>query len=141
MGEQLDKLSGLNDAARDGKLSPTAQRLIGETATIDPASEDDLLAAAKQGLSKLRDECRTVKLRAAGDDAQDKLRAQRFLNDRVDKENAFRIDGLGDFASVVRFSKILGGFAHKAFDRARREGRRESRGAYRSGAPPSEHAA
>ncbi len=130
LGAQLDTLVGLNDAARSGKLSPAAAKLIGDAASADPDAEADLLDAAKGGLSKLREECAKVKAAAAGSDKQAKLRAERNFRTPVD-DGGIKLEGHGDMASGARFAKILDGFTEKEFELGRREGRRDTYAAYR----------
>ena len=130
LGSQLEALPGLNNAARTGRLSPAAAKMIGEAATADPSAEADLLEAATGGLTKLRDECTRVKLAAAGPDHQARLRAERNANTKI-VDGAFTIEGIGDLASGAYFIKILDALQEKEFELARKQGRHESYGAYR----------
>jgi uncharacterized protein DUF222 len=63
---KLEELPATAAAVRAGRLSPKEARLIADAATINPAEEQHLLGAAKQGLVPLRDAC--VAARAAVED-------------------------------------------------------------------------
>src|SRR6185437_16019128 len=58
LGEQLEALPEVADAARRGRLSPVQTKLIAKATSKDPASEEHLVNTARHGsMTKLRQEC------------------------------------------------------------------------------------
>src|SRR5581483_1207066 len=67
LGEQLERLPAVADAARRGVLSPAKTRMIADAASKDPGSESHLIGVARQGtMTALRKECTAATQRAAG---------------------------------------------------------------------------
>jgi hypothetical protein len=102
--ETATKLESLPDTAaavRAGRLSAKEATLIADAATINPAEEQHLLGAAKQGLVPLRDAC--VAARAAVEDP--KQRRERHHRDRTFRSWTDR-DGM--WAGHFRYSPEIG---------------------------------
>jgi hypothetical protein len=131
--EQLDQLAATDEAVRNGELSPTQAREVAAAAAQDPAAELTLLATAKNGsVPELRRQAKRVKA-AASDDAAKNRAAHENRNvfggvDEDTKEGW--LHGKGPAASLAEFWAHLEPWIQAEFDKARREGRTERRGAY-----------
>ncbi|HEV2360398.1 MAG TPA: hypothetical protein VGS21_01725 [Acidimicrobiales bacterium] len=66
--QALDKLPGLEEAVRGGELSADQVSAVAKAAVVDPASETDLIEAARRlPLDKLRDKSKAVKAAATAE--------------------------------------------------------------------------
>jgi hypothetical protein len=72
--ERLEGLPATNPAVREGRLSAQEVALISSVAVHDPSVETELLAAAGDGLTPLRDAC--VKVRARTEDSKARSKRQ-----------------------------------------------------------------
>jgi hypothetical protein len=122
-----------DEALRDGALSAHQAREVASAAAVDPGAEEELLDSAREeSLSELRR--RAKKVRAAATDDAEKERtahAQRDLASGTDEETGtgtLRVSG--PTAAVATMLAFLEPFIQAEFDKARREGRHERRGAY-----------
>jgi hypothetical protein len=131
--EQLDGLDATDQALRDGELSPTQAHEVTSGATADPAAEATLLGTARQGsVPELRRQAK--KVRAAATNTEDKARRaheRRDLASGVDEdEGEGWIHLRGPKAVIAAMLALLEPWIQAEFAKARREGRRERRGAY-----------
>ena len=99
----------------------------------DPTAEDRLLGMAERdGLKKLKEQCRQVELAKRGD-AQarhDKIHRDRSVRHWTDDEGAFRMSAKLTPEAGATVLGALAPFEKAAFDRARREKRHEPHEAY-----------
>lgn len=128
---QLDSLPATDEALRDGRLSETQVKEITSAAILQPAAEQELVAAAEgQSLNVLKLRCRRVKAAGRGhQDSYDAIRKGRYLRHWTDAQGAVRFDARltpDDGARVVAAVKARGDILD---DEARRAGRPESRNA------------
>ncbi len=100
--KKLDELPATAAAVREGRLSSREATLIADAATINPAEEQHLLGAAKQGLVPLRDAC--VAARAAVEDPK-----QRRARQHRDREFRSWTDPDGMWAGRFRYAPEIGG--------------------------------
>ncbi len=107
---KLEELPDAEAAVRAGRLSSKEATLIADAATLNPAAEQRLLGAAKQGLVPLRDEC--VKARAEVEEP--KARGQ-----RQHRQREFRswTDRDGMWAGRFRYAPEIGGQLKAVLDK------------------------
>ena len=135
LGEQLEQLPQVADAARRGQLSPVKTKMVADAAAKDPASESHLVGVARQGsMTALRKECAAATQRAAGPDAMAKVHARRHFRDWNDPDGAYRFEGLSTPDKGACFKKTLDAFTDQVFHEARRAGLHEPYEAYRADA-------
>ncbi len=122
-----------DQALRDGQLSAEQAREVASAADADPGAEQELLDTARNAsVSELKRKAKKTR-GAATDDAEKERRArkERELSTGIDEETGkgwWHVSGpAGD---VARMNAVLEPFVQAEFDKARREGRHESRGAY-----------
>ena len=120
-------------ALRDGELSAEQAREVASAADADPGAEQGLLDTARNAsVSELQRKAKKTR-GAATDDAEKERRArkERALSTGVDEETGKGWWHLsGPAAEVARMNAALEPFVQAEFDKARREGRHETRGAY-----------
>jgi hypothetical protein len=130
---QLDGLDATEEALRNGELSPTQAHEVTSGASADPAAEGRLLGTARDGsVAELRRQAK--KVRAAATSAEDKARRaheRRDLSSGTDEEEGEGwIHLKGPAAVIATLLAYLEPWIQAEFAKARREGRREPRGAY-----------
>ena len=76
--KKVEKLPETDAAVRAGRLSARQAELIADAATANPAAEQKLLAAADEGMVRLREEC----IKALADGENPKKRAERHHTGR-----------------------------------------------------------
>ena len=131
-----DALAGLDatDAAlRSGELSAAQAHEVASAAVLDPSAEAGLLGLAREGsLSELKRAAK--KVRAAATDNDEKARdahEHRDLAAGADEETGQGwFHGHGPTTSVAELLAHLEPWVQAEFDRARKQGRRERRGAF-----------
>ncbi len=131
-----DALAGLDatDAAlRSGELSAAQAHEVASAAVLDPSAEAGLLGLAREGsLAELKRAAK--KVRAAATDNDKKARdahEHRDLAAGADEETGEGwFHGHGPTTSVAELLAHLEPWVQAEFDRARKEGRRERRGAF-----------
>lgn len=99
VGEALSDQPRLEEALRDGKLTPTRARLISAAARVNPRHEADLVKGAESDtFRQLKDRC--LRARAQGRSAEEAdaahaaIHAQRRCRTWTDEQGAFRLDAL-----------------------------------------------
>jgi hypothetical protein len=131
--EALDGLDATDEALRNGELSPTQAHEVSSAATEDPTAESDLLGTAKNAsVPELRRKAKKIRA-AATDDEQKARRAHenRDLSSGTDEDlGEGWIHAKGPTVSVAELLALLEPWVQAEFDRARREGRHQRRGAY-----------
>ena len=131
--EALADLPATDRAARDGELSADQVSAVVFGASADPSAEADLLATARRGsLSELRRRARKVRGAATDDDTKHRdAHAGRDLSSGVDVDlGVGRLNAHGTTTSIAEMLSLLEPWTQAEFDRARRDGRTERRGAY-----------
>lgn len=129
---KLAEAPGTAEALRAGALSARQAEAIAPAAAADPSSEQRLLdMAACQALGKLRDEC--MRVRAAKTDMEqqrEELHRDRSYRRWTNRKGA----ACGAFELTpeagAELDRLVKPFIDRVFDRARRDGRRESSEAY-----------
>jgi hypothetical protein len=139
MGASFSDHSGMEEAARQGRLSRQAARMVADAVRVNPASEDDLVDAAQtHTMRQLRDRCLQAKAEArSAEDAATRYRAihdSRHCRTWTDRDGAFRLDARLTPDAGASLAAVLNGEADSVFHRARRADRRESPDAYRADA-------
>lgn len=131
--EKMGGLPALDAAARAGEVSPAQAAPIADAATADPTAEDRLVKKAKRAsLGELRDECARTKAAAEpDDDARHRaIHRSRHLRKRRCADGAAELQYRSTADEVAEIFAIAQGFANRAFDLARIEGRHEPEEAY-----------
>ena len=130
-GEQIDHLPVTEQALRAGGLSGRQVPVVADAATINPDAEQGLLATAQSGwYAKLRDEALRTRLAAQPAGAQAKIHAQRSHRSWIDRDGAYRYEGVNTVAAGKTIDLAFDSYTDKIFREARSEERRESRDAY-----------
>ena len=130
--ERLAELPATAEAFRDGILSEVQAEAVASAAAVNPNEEQRLVErAARDTVKQLRDECRRVRHAATDEQARyDAIKRDRHLRTWTDGEGGF----CGAFRTTpdagARMLVALDAEIERVFKTARRDGRRESRGAY-----------
>ncbi len=139
LGESLADHPAIDEAARKGKLSGKAARLVADAARVNPGSEDELVeAATHETFHQLRDRC--LRAKAQGRSAEDAAAHRRRLHDQrhcrtwTDQDGAFCLDARLAPDAGASLLASLNARTDALFEEARREGRHESSDAYRADA-------
>ncbi len=139
LGESLADHPAIDEAARKGKLSGKAARLVADAARVNPGSEDELVeAATHETFHQLRDRC--LRAKAQGRSAEDAAAHRRRLHDErhcrtwTDQDGAFCLDARLAPDAGASLLASLNARTDALFEEARREGRHESSDAYRADA-------
>ena len=119
-------------AARAGELSRQQASLVAGAARANPAATGGLLAAARAAsLSELAEAAGRARAAAAGLESQrQRVQGHRSLRQWSDQSGTWHLHASGLPDDGARIMAALGPFADKAFEAARREGRRERPEAY-----------
>jgi hypothetical protein len=121
-----------DQALKDGELSADQAREVASGADADPAEERSLLdSARRESMAELRRKAKKVRA-AATDDAEKEKQAQaerdvRSESDPETGKSTITVEGPG--GKVAKMLAFLEPFTQAEFERARKEGRRERRGA------------
>jgi len=130
--EKLDACPRVAEQARQGRLAPAQTAALAKAVAVDPSAESRLLGTAERdGLAKLKDQCRAVAL--SHDDVAARtarIHRERCLKHWTDDEGAFRLAGKLTPEAGATVLGALAPFEKAAFDAARREGRHEPHEAY-----------
>ena len=139
LGGDLVDQPGVDEALREGKLSPTRAKLVSTAVKQNPSSEDDLLRGAQHdNLRQLRERCLRAKAqgRSREDEAASaaRIHARRHCRTWTDEEGAFRLEALLTPDAGARVLASLRARSDRVFDQARRTGLLEPPDAYRADA-------
>src|SRR5215210_2027454 len=129
---RVEKLPATAEAQRQGRLSEAQAREIAGAAAVNPASERELLAAARtEPVAVLRQRCGRVKASAADESARHRrIHDSRHLRHWNDADGAFRMDLRTTADAGALILANLKPFCDQAFAEARAGGRREPTEAY-----------
>lgn len=131
-GKRLSSQPEVARAAAQGELSMGQASLISGAVDADPSAADKLLEKAKNGsLSELKDAC--GKVIAAVEDLEQRrrrIRRHRSLRSWTDAFGFWHLHAKGNPEDGAQVMAAVGQFAQRAFEAARREGRREPSDAY-----------
>ena len=131
--KRLDKLPLTAEAFLQGAISETQVREIASAASLSPSSEQSLLETARSGdVTALRDACRKVRQAAVTDEMAryEAIHRSRYLRSWSDHDGAFRLDAKLTPDAGATVMAALEPHRRKAFEDARRAGRREQPEAY-----------
>ena len=133
---RLPELPAVDRAVRAGELSAVQANEIASAAGADPGAEKELLAVARDGVARLKEQCRRVKAAAAPDEMarHRAIHASRSLRHWSDPDGAGRLEGRFTPEVLAELLVALEPFEADAFRVARDEGRREGFDAYRADA-------
>ena len=130
--EKLDDCPQVAEKARRGELTPAQTEALARAVSVDPSAESRLLGTAERdGLGRLKDECRRVAL--SKDDVGERtarIHRERSLTHWTDAEGAFRLAGKLTPEAGATVLGALAPFEKAAFEAAREEGRHEPHEAY-----------
>jgi hypothetical protein len=128
----LAELPDLAGPAREGRLSGAQLALVAQGASADPGLASELVKfAEKSSVRELADE--VARICCAGVDAEERrkaVHAARALRQHTGADGAWYMHAKGTVEDGAKVMAAIGSFADKAFDQARREGRREASEAY-----------
>jgi hypothetical protein len=130
--EQLGACPAVDAKARAGELSPQQARALVGAVAVDPAAEGRLLKVAEiDGLRRLQEQCRTVRLaQGDADERYARIHRSRSLRHWTDDEGAFRLAAKLTPDAGAQVLGALAPFEKAAFEQARVEGRHEPHEAY-----------
>ena len=131
--KRLEELPATAEAFEAGRVSETEVREIASAASMSPRSEGSLLETARTGdVIALRDACRRVRHATVTDEAEryGAIHRSRYLRSWSDHDGAFRLDGRLTPDAGATVLAALEPHRRKAFEDARRAGRKETQEAY-----------
>jgi hypothetical protein len=131
--QQVQALPDVAAAQRSGVLSPEKTTAIADAATADPSAARRLLRLAdKRSLGEVRDACARVKATADADLAAThrRIRASRGAMRHTTPDGSGVLTYRSTIDEVNEVWAVVSGFATRAFDEARLDGKRESGEAY-----------
>jgi hypothetical protein len=141
LADQMEDHPGLGAALRSGELSVTRAQQVAGVLQLDPNSEDELVEAAKdpkQTNRQLADRCLRAKAKARSAEeshaAYERIRAARYLRHYIDRDGAFRLEGLFTPDAGAKMLAALKPTKTVIFDEARRQDRQERPDAYEADA-------
>jgi hypothetical protein len=129
---KLEACPKVAERARRGELTPAQTEALAKAVAVDPAAEDRLLGTAERdGLGKLKDQCRAVALSKDDVEARSaRIHRERSVKHWTDHEGAFRLAAKLTPEAGATVLGALAPFEKAAFDRARKEGRHEPHEGY-----------
>jgi len=135
--EKLKELPALDDAVRQGELSPQKLQEVAKAAT--PKNERELVKQAKkQSLRQLKRTCAAERAKTRSDEAeaarQRRIHEERFFRSWTDPEGAWRCEAKATAAVGARIDAAIAATADAIFKEAYAAGRREPMAAYRADA-------
>jgi hypothetical protein len=137
-GDNLAACPGVEARIRAGELTGQQAHAISRAVVVDPSAESTLLATAEtDGISKLRQDCRSVEHAASGEDAEARharIHRNRSLRHWTDDDGTFRLDGRLTVEVGAKLLGALSPFQKMAFDQARADDRHEAADAYQADA-------
>jgi hypothetical protein len=120
------------EKARRGELTAAQTEALARAVVVDPSAETRLLGTAERdGLGKLKDQCRAVALSRDDVEARHaRLHRERSVKHWTDGEGAFRLAAKLTPEAGATVLGALAPFEKAAFETARNEGRHEPHEAY-----------
>ncbi len=136
---RLQSLPETTDALRRGELSAPQVKEIATAAAENPSTEGELLeAAGTKGLKGLKDHCRRVRARSAGETETraryEEIRRNRFLLMWTDRDGAGRVEARLTPDAMARLTTAIRKESNAVFEEARKAGHREPTVAYEADA-------
>jgi hypothetical protein len=130
--EKLGDCPRVAERARRGELTAAQTEVLARAVSVDPSAEGRLLGTAERdGLGKLKDECRAVALSQDDSEARHaRLHRERSVKHWTDGEGAFRLAAKLTPEAGATVLGALAPFEKAAFETARNEGRHEPHEAY-----------
>ena len=135
VGAALNERPELNEAARQGAISPDQASLLADTLNASPKDEKRLVDEAKskkKSLKNLKDECRRTK-RAADptpEDTRNRIHRERRMRTWTDREGAWNLSARGTVEAGAEIMSVINPYIEAIFNRARTTDKRESRDNY-----------
>ena len=132
--KRLRDQPGVDEALAKGELSGEQANAVSDAAGADPSAEDRLLDEARsRSVKDLRKECTKVKANAHPDPEARRrdIHRRRHLRTFPDGDGGVHLRMYGLPEDIAEVEAELARYTHEAFERARKEGRRESNEAYR----------
>ncbi len=129
--DKLESLPLVDDAVREGRLSARAAQMIADAATVNPAAERALLAAAAEGMVPLKDACIVARARVE-DEATRAARQHAARSLRMWSADDGMVEGHFRLAPEVggRLKATLDAETQRTFRDRRKRGPHESLAAY-----------
>lgn len=132
---RLTSLPATTGALRRGDLSGAQVKEIASAAAVDPEAEAQLLTlAGGHSLKGLKDHCRRVRARSAGEreacDRYEEIRRNRCLLTWTDPDGAGRLEAKLTPDAMARFLTGIEAETNAIYEEARKSGRHESTVAY-----------
>jgi hypothetical protein len=131
--KRLETLPATAETFENGSISESQVREIVSAAALNPLSEEGLLATARNGdVTALREACRKVRNAAVTDEVEryEAIHRSRYLRSWSDYDGAFRLDARLTPDAGATVMAALEPHRRKAFEDARRAGRKERPEAY-----------
>ncbi len=132
-GRRLEELAVVGAAAPAGSISAQQTWALTDAATADPASQERLVATAREpSLAELRTECARAKAAAAAEleGRRAAIHRGRYLRSSIDGEGAWNLRVRNNPEVGAQVMAALEPWRDKLFRAARTEGRRERLEAY-----------
>jgi hypothetical protein len=131
--KRLEALPATAETFENGSISESQVREIVSAAALNPLSEEGLLATARNGdVTALRDACRKVRHAAVTDEAEryEAIHRSRYLRSWSDHDGGFRLDARLTPDAGATVMAALEPHRRRAFEEARRVGRKDRPDAY-----------
>ena len=135
LGQTLESQPGVEQAYRDGKLSPSRAKLVANAVRVNPRREDELVNGAERDtLRQLKERC--LRAQAEGRSPEDAAKAQEAIRQArrcrtwTDVDGAFRLDALLTPDAGAQLLASLTMESDRLFRQARWAGRHEPPQAY-----------
>jgi hypothetical protein len=131
--KHLEELPSTAEAFQKGRVSETQAKEIASAASMNPSSEQTLLETARTGdVIALRDACRRVRHAAVTDELEryEAIRRSRHLRSWSDHDGAFRLDARLTPDAGATVMAALEPHRRRAFEDARKAGRKDRPEAY-----------
>jgi Domain of unknown function (DUF222)/HNH endonuclease len=131
--KHLEELPSTTEAFQEGRVSETQAKEIASAASMNPSSEQTLLETARTGdVIALRDACRRVRHAAVTDELEryEAIHRSRYLRSWSDHDGAFRLDAKLTPDAGATVMAALEPHRRRAFEDARKAGRKDRPEAY-----------
>src|SRR3954469_20350997 len=130
--KRIQKLARTAAAAiRNGELSPGKAHAIADAASVVPDEEARMLDGAREkSLSDVREACLRAKAKSKPDDRHNRIHAERRLTQHKDAEGAWKAFLRGPIDAQAEFKAAHEPIVDELFQKARADGKHESREAY-----------
>ena len=135
LGQTLESQPEVEQAYRNGKLSPSRAKLVANAVKVNPGREGELVnGAEKDTLRQLKERCLRAKAEGRSSEeaarAQEAIRQARRCRTWTNGDGAFRLDALLTPDAGAKLSASLTVESDRMFRQARTAGRHEPSRAY-----------